>query len=195
MTSMARPALPATATSPTSTAFRAIPMPMRIRAASDDYDPGPVPIKPGVRSGSTPLLTFTPNPFRGRMDRRGTSSKRADSERQYRRGPTGVGDGWYSYNLGSWHLISLNIECETQPGGCSTTGAWFAAELAWLKNDLEANHSACTLAYWHQPTFSATNGITQEGIDRSGLLATALQVRSRPGAERTRPPLCPLPPP
>ncbi len=31
-------------------------------------------------------------------------------------GPVGVGDGWYSYNLGSWHLISLNIECETQPG-------------------------------------------------------------------------------
>ncbi|MGB7282607.1 MAG: metallophosphoesterase [Candidatus Acidiferrum sp.] len=72
-------------------------------------------------------------------------------------GPVGVGNGWYSYNLGTWHLISLNIECETQPGGC--TGSWFAAELAWLKNDLAANHSACTLAYWHQPTFSPTNGI------------------------------------
>ena len=76
----------------------------------------------------------------------------------------GVGDGWYSYNLGNWHLISLNIECSTQPGGCSNTGSWFAAELAWLQKDLEANHSACTLAYWHQPTFSATNGITQEGV-------------------------------
>ncbi|MGB6780700.1 MAG: metallophosphoesterase [Terracidiphilus sp.] len=75
----------------------------------------------------------------------------------------GVGDGWYSYNLGDWHLISLNIECSTQPGGCSTTGSWFASELQWLQNDLEANHSSCTLAYWHQPTFSATNGITQEG--------------------------------
>jgi acid phosphatase type 7 len=74
-------------------------------------------------------------------------------------GNVGVGDGWYSYNLGSWHLISLNIECETQPGGC--TGAWFASELQWLKNDLAANHSACTLAYWHQPTFSPTNGIAK----------------------------------
>jgi len=71
---------------------------------------------------------------------------------------------WYSYNLGTWHLISLNIECSTQPGGCSTTGPWFAAELAWLKKDLEANHSACTLAYWHQPTFSPTNSISQEGV-------------------------------
>ena len=59
-------------------------------------------------------------------------------------GTVGVGDGWYSYNLGSWHLISLNIECETQPGGC--TGAWIASELEWLKKDLAANHSACTLA-------------------------------------------------
>jgi len=78
--------------------------------------------------------------------------------------PVGVGDGWYSYNLGAWHLISLNIECETQPGGCSTTGSWLASELDWLKKDLEANHSACTAAYWHQPTFSATNGITEEGV-------------------------------
>ncbi|MGA2779343.1 MAG: metallophosphoesterase [Steroidobacteraceae bacterium] len=72
-------------------------------------------------------------------------------------GPVGVGDGWYSYNLGAWHLISLNIECETQPGGC--TGSWFAAELAWLKNDLAANHSECTLAYWHQPSFSAADSL------------------------------------
>jgi acid phosphatase type 7 len=71
----------------------------------------------------------------------------------------GVGDGWYSYNLGGWHLISLNIECETQPGGCSDTGTWFAAELAWLKKDLEENRTPCTLAYWHQPTFSAANSI------------------------------------
>jgi Calcineurin-like phosphoesterase len=79
-------------------------------------------------------------------------------------GPVGVGDGWYSYNLGTWHIISLNIECETQPGGCSETGSWFAAELAWLKHDLEENLSACTVAYWHQPTYSATNGISEEGI-------------------------------
>jgi acid phosphatase type 7 len=79
-------------------------------------------------------------------------------------GPTGVGDGWYSYNLGSWHLISLNIECSTQPGACSDTGSWFGAELAWLKKDLEENDAPCTAAYWHQPTFSATNGISLEGV-------------------------------
>jgi len=77
---------------------------------------------------------------------------------------SGVADGWYSYNLGSWHLISLNIECSTQPGGCSNNGSWLAAQLAWLKKDLEENHSACTAAYWHQPTFSPANSISPEGI-------------------------------
>ncbi len=77
----------------------------------------------------------------------------------------GVGDGWYSYNIGSWHLISLNIECSTQPGGCSYSfGTWLAAETEWLKKDLEENHSACTAAYWHQPTFSAADSLTEEGI-------------------------------
>src|SRR5579863_1934251 len=75
-------------------------------------------------------------------------------------GPVGVGDGWYSYKLGAWHLISLNIECETQPGGCSNNGSWLAAELEWLENDLAANQSPCTLAYWHQPSFSAGGSVT-----------------------------------
>ena len=66
------------------------------------------------------------------------------------------GDGWYSYNLGAWHLISLNIECADEPGGCSPTGSWFASETKWLAQDLNADHAACTLAYWHQPTFSST---------------------------------------
>jgi hypothetical protein len=76
-------------------------------------------------------------------------------------GPVGAtGDGWYSYDLGSWHIVSLNVECATQPGGCSTTGSWFARETKWLAQDLAANHAQCTLAYWHQPTFNASEGVT-----------------------------------
>jgi hypothetical protein len=67
-----------------------------------------------------------------------------------------TGNGWYSYNLGGWHLISLNIECADEPGGCSPTGSWFASETAWLAQDLKQDNSRCTLAYWHQPTFSST---------------------------------------
>jgi acid phosphatase type 7 len=67
-----------------------------------------------------------------------------------------TGNGWYSYNLGAWHLISLNVECADEPGGCTPTGSWFASETKWLTQDLNEDHSRCTLAYWHQPTFSST---------------------------------------
>jgi acid phosphatase type 7 len=72
-------------------------------------------------------------------------------------GPFGqTGNGWYSYDLGDWHLISLNIECADEPGGCTTSGSWFESETRWLTQDLNEDHSRCTLAYWHQPTFSST---------------------------------------
>jgi hypothetical protein len=68
--------------------------------------------------------------------------------------------GWYSYNLGGWHIISLNIECNSDAfnNDCSTTdGGPLAHETSWLAGDLRANRGQCTIAYWHQPTFSATS--------------------------------------
>lgn len=69
------------------------------------------------------------------------------------------GDGWYSYNLGKWHIISLNIECNVEEGGCDPNfqGGWLQRETAWLAQDLADNSAPCTVAYWHQPTFSAGN--------------------------------------
>src|SRR5215208_927891 len=66
---------------------------------------------------------------------------------------TAAGDpdkGYYSYDLGSWHVISLNSNCSSV-GGC---GPGSPQEL-WLKADLAANSNACTLAYWHNPRFSS----------------------------------------
>jgi hypothetical protein len=60
------------------------------------------------------------------------------------------GQGWYSYNLGAWHIIALNSNC-TSIGGC---GAGSLQE-TWLRADLAANPVACTLAYWHHPLFSS----------------------------------------
>lgn len=68
--------------------------------------------------------------------------------------------GWYSYDLGKWHIISLNAECESEAFGndCSTTGnGLLAQETQWLAKDLKDSRQPCTLAYWHQPTFSAAN--------------------------------------
>jgi calcineurin-like phosphoesterase family protein len=58
--------------------------------------------------------------------------------------------GYYSYEIGAWHVISLNSMCE-QVGGCGPT----APMLTWLKNDLAANRKTCTLAYFHHPLFSS----------------------------------------
>src|SRR4051812_4681378 len=60
------------------------------------------------------------------------------------------GQGYYSFNLGSWHLIALNSSC-TSAGGCSAT----SPQGKWLTADLAANTKSCTLAYWHIPLFSS----------------------------------------
>src|SRR5215208_1738191 len=60
------------------------------------------------------------------------------------------GEGYYSYDLGSWHVISLNSNC-SYVGGCGPG----SPEEQWLKADLAAHSNACTLAYWHHPRFSS----------------------------------------
>jgi len=61
-----------------------------------------------------------------------------------RAGPSGR--GYYSFDVGSWHLISLNSEISTAAGSAQET---------WLKADLAATSKRCTLAYWHKPLFSS----------------------------------------
>jgi acid phosphatase type 7 len=53
---------------------------------------------------------------------------------------------YYSFDVGSWHLISLNGEIGISSGSAQET---------WLKNDLAAHSNKCTLAYWHEPRFSS----------------------------------------
>jgi len=66
-------------------------------------------------------------------------------------GPAGErGRGYYSFNIGAWHAISLNANC-SQVGGCGPD----SPQNQWLKNDLASNSGVCTLAFWHQPKFSS----------------------------------------
>jgi acid phosphatase type 7 len=58
--------------------------------------------------------------------------------------------GYYSYELGTWHVIVLNSEC-VDVGGCEPG----SPEEKWLRADLAAHPVACTLAYWHKPLFSS----------------------------------------
>lgn len=54
--------------------------------------------------------------------------------------------GYYAYNLGEWHIIVLNSEIDHSVG---------SPQEQWLRADLAANPSQCTLAYWHKPLFSS----------------------------------------
>jgi acid phosphatase type 7 len=79
-------------------------------------------------------------------------------------GPAGDrSKGYYSFDVtlpsGSrWHIVAINSECaSTNAGNVGQLGACDAgsAQEQWLKADLAANSTACTLAYWHHPLFSS----------------------------------------
>jgi len=59
-----------------------------------------------------------------------------------RAGPSGL--GWYSYDLGNWHIVSLNSEHVDD-----------AEQSAWLARDLDGTGKPCILAYWHHPLYSS----------------------------------------
>ncbi len=61
-----------------------------------------------------------------------------------------VGKGYYSYDIGNWHIIVLNSECGAV-GGCDI----MSPQGQWLLADLEVNPRLCTLAYWHKPLYSS----------------------------------------
>lgn len=69
------------------------------------------------------------------------------------------GDPWYSYDLGTWHVVVLDSMCG-ETGGCgkgSDQGKWLAADLA-------ASDARCTLAIWHHPRFSSGAHGNDDGV-------------------------------
>jgi acid phosphatase type 7 len=56
------------------------------------------------------------------------------------------GRGYYSFDVGGWHVISLNSNVGLRP---------HSPQMQWLRADLAAHPSRCTLAYWHHPRFSS----------------------------------------
>jgi hypothetical protein len=69
-------------------------------------------------------------------------------------GPAGPrGAGYYSFDLGSWHIVALNSQC-TGTSGAPTCVAGSPQE-EWLRADLAAHPGACTLAFFHHPLISS----------------------------------------
>jgi len=61
-----------------------------------------------------------------------------------------AGQGYYSYDLNGWHIVSLNSNC-AEIGGCDSV----SPQYQWLAADLAAHPGGCTLAYWHHPLFTS----------------------------------------
>lgn len=61
--------------------------------------------------------------------------------------------GYYSLDLGTWHIIAINSNC-SQVGGCQAG----STQEKWLKADLAQHPAACTLAIWHHPRYSSGYG-------------------------------------
>jgi len=55
--------------------------------------------------------------------------------------------GYYSYDLGGWHVVVLNSNIDIGAG---------STQLTWLRDDLAASGAACAVAYWHHPRFSSS---------------------------------------
>jgi Calcineurin-like phosphoesterase/WD40-like Beta Propeller Repeat len=74
-------------------------------------------------------------------------------------GPAGRrGEGWYSFNLGSWHLIALNTECQPSAPAAVNPCAPGSPQDQWLRADLATHPQQCTLAYFHHPLTSSGIG-------------------------------------
>jgi calcineurin-like phosphoesterase family protein len=72
---------------------------------------------------------------------------------QYWGGQAGPrGKGYYSYELGEWHIVVLNTNCDAKNlGGCAAG----SPQETWLKEDLAKRPIACILAYGHHALFSS----------------------------------------
>ncbi len=82
-----------------------------------------------------------------------------------RAGPPGL--GYYSYELGAWHIVALNSNIDAAPG---------SAQERWLRGDLAAHPALCTLAYWHHALFSSS-------VDGSPVAASLWRALEEAGAE------------
>jgi hypothetical protein len=68
---------------------------------------------------------------------------------------------YYSYDLGSWHVVVLNSDC-WRVGGCELDDP----QAEWLRNDLARHGAFCTLAVWHRPPFSSGRYGDPDDTDR-----------------------------
>jgi uncharacterized repeat protein (TIGR01451 family) len=71
-----------------------------------------------------------------------------------------AGKGYYSYDLGDWHIIALNNYVPMNAG---------SEQNNWLQADLAATTQPCKLAYYHEPLYSSSGGSGSGGITTNSI--------------------------
>jgi hypothetical protein len=79
--------------------------------------------------------------------------------------------GYYSFSIGTWHIVALNSDCSDSGCEDSLAGTTSSSQVSWLQSDLAAHPAPCTLAYWHHPLLSSGFMSDSPGV---GPLWTAL---------------------
>jgi hypothetical protein len=69
-------------------------------------------------------------------------------------------DGWYSFNVGSWHVVVLNSECTRISGGAGCAAG--SPQQRWLDADLAANPALCTAVMQHKPRWGSNSFASAE---------------------------------
>ena len=84
-----------------------------------------------------------------------------------------IGDtrGYWSQEIGSWHLVVLNSNCSAVAGGCATG----SPQQVWLADDLARADATCVIAAWHHPRWST--GIAGSDSRTADLFRTLHQHR------------------
>ncbi|BCJ49589.1 hypothetical protein Asp14428_10640 [Actinoplanes sp. NBRC 14428] len=79
-----------------------------------------------------------------------------------------IGDprGYWSQDLGKWHLVVLNSNCAAVAGGCGAG----SPQQTWLAQDLAENDRRCVIAAWHHPRWST--GIAGSDVRTADLFDT-----------------------
>ncbi len=77
-----------------------------------------------------------------------------------------AGKGYYSYDVGDWHVIVLNSELAVEG-----TADQKAGQLEWLRRDLADHRQLCTLSYFHKPLFTSSY---RHGVQEMRALWTVL---------------------
>jgi hypothetical protein len=69
-------------------------------------------------------------------------------------------NGWYSFDVGSWHIVSINTNCTMISGGAGCAAG--STQETWLRGDLTSHPTACTLVFGHHPLWSSNSSASPD---------------------------------